>query len=201
MHWTRLAAVLTGVGVAVALTFGVVSACSTDDPQQPSTNQIGTGNNNCTSGSTCDVNITHVDQIVRDAESAAGSDDSEMRKQLRAAAGATQPPKGPQPYPFLVVDTGELGLFARTTNVVNGVRVGNTANHELVWANCLATSDFTPGDVSGETNVGPMWIQIRWKHLAGGQVRGLSEPNEKQTAWMYRGDLEPVGHNGDIPAC
>lgn len=201
MHWTRIAAVLTGLGVSVAVVFGIVSACGTDDPPPPGTSQNGTGNNSCSGGSTCSVNITQVEQLVREAESVAGSDDTELRKQLRAAPGAAQRPTGSRPYPFIVVDTGELGLFARTTNVVNGVRVGNTANHELVWANCMATSDFTPSDVSGANNVGPKWVQVRWKHLAGGQVRGLSEPNETQTAWMYRGDLEPVGHNGDIPAC
>lgn len=201
LHWTRVAAVLTGLGAVATLVFGVASACSADDPPPPGTNQTGTGNNNCTNGSTCSVDITHVEQIVRNAEKAAGSDDAELRKQLRAAPGATKPPTGSPPYPFVVVDTGELGLFARTTNVVNGVRVGNTGNHELVWANCVASSDFTPSDVSGETNVGPLWVQVRWKHLDGGQTRGLSEPNETQSAWMYRGTLEPVGHNGDIPDC
>jgi hypothetical protein len=202
LHWNRLAAVLTGVGAAATLTFGVTSACSPDDPPPPpSPIRQGTGNNNCSGGSTCSVNITQVEEIVRAAEDVAGSDDSKLRKQLRAAPGATQPPDDPRPYPFLVVDTGDLGLFARTTNVVNGVRVGSTGNHELVWANCVTRSDFTPSDVSGETDVGPLWVQVRWKHLDSGQTRGLSEPNETQTAWMYRGALEPVGHNGDIPAC
>ncbi|HEX6361000.1 hypothetical protein [Actinophytocola sp.] len=201
LHWTRVAAVLTGVGAVGTLVFGIASACGSDDPSTPDVSQKGTGNNYCTEGSTCPVNVTQVQQIVQDAESVAGSNDTEMRKQLRAAPDATKPPTGSGPYPFLVVDTGDLGLFARTSNVVNGVRVGNSGNHELVWADCMEQSDFTPSDVSGETNVGPLWVQVRWKHLDGGQVRGLSEPNETQTAWMYRGDLEPVGHNGDIPTC
>jgi hypothetical protein len=138
---------------------------------------------------------------VQEAVHAAGGDDTALKNQLRSAPGAKNPPTGEGPYPFVVVDTGELGLFARTSNVVNGVRVGNTGNQELVWANCLEQSDFTPSDVSGENNVGPLWVQVRWKHLANGQTRGLSEPNETQTAWMYRGALEPVGHNGDIPHC
>lgn len=203
LHWTRIAVVLTGLGVIVGLVFGLVSACGSDDPVASTPSQAGTGNNYCTGGSTCDVdvNITHVQEIVQEATAAAGGDDAELKKQLRAAAGATEPSTGSGPYPFLVVDTEELGLFARTTNVMNSVRVGNAGNRATVWANCVARSDFTPSDVTGENNVGPLWVQVRWKHLDGGQTRGLSEPNETQTAWMYRGDLEPVGHNGDIPSC
>lgn len=199
LHWTRVAAVLTGLGVIVGLVFGLVGACSPDEPEAPG----GDGNVNCTGGSTCDVdvNITHVREIVQKAAVTAGGDDAEFKKKLRAASGAADSPNESAPYPFVVVDTGELGLFARTTNVMNGVRVGNAGNRALVWANCVEQSDFTPSDVTGENNVGPQWVQVRWKHLDSGQTRGLSEPDETQTAWMYRGALEPVGHNGDIPRC
>lgn len=135
------------------------------------------------------------------AEGEAGGSDAQLKEILREAPGAAERPAGSGPYPFIVVDTGNDGLFARTTNVIEGVRVGNTANRELVWANCVARSAFTPSDVTGETNVGPLWVEVRWKHLDGGQTRGLSEPDQTQTAWMYRGTLEPVGHNGDLPQC
>jgi hypothetical protein len=201
LTWTRVGAAIGALGLIAALVFGLVSACGSDEPAAPGPSQSGTGNNYCADGSTCDVdvNITHVQEIVQEAAAASGGDEAEFKKNLKAADGAAEPPKGSAPYPFVVIDTGELGLFARTTNVMNGVRVGNAGNRALVWANCIEQSDFTPSDVTN--NAGPQWVQVRWKHLEGGQVRGLSEPNETQAAWMYRGGLEPVGHNGDIPRC
>ncbi|GAB3464274.1 hypothetical protein GCM10027436_76210 [Actinophytocola sediminis] len=197
---TRLTVVFAGLGVIVGLVFGFASACGPEEPSTPS--QSGAGNVNCSGDSACgdiELNISHVQEIVASASADAGGDDAELKKNLRTVDGATQPPTESAPYPFIVVDTGELGLFARTTNVMNGVRVGNAGNRALVWADCVTQSDFTPSDVTN--NAGPQWVRVRWKHLAGGQVRGLSEPNETQTAWMYRGGLEPVGHNGAIPHC
>lgn len=189
------------LGVIVGVTFGFASACGSDEPPTPGHTQSGSGNVICDNNSSCTIEPEQAQDIVKDAEGKAGDSDAKLKKSLRGAPGATEPPGEPGPYPFTVVDTANLGLFARTTNVVNGVRVGNTGNRELVWANCVAQSDFTPSDVSGENNVGPQWVQVRWKHLGSGQTRGLSEPNETQTAWMYRGALEPVGHNGEIPGC
>ncbi|MBN6034197.1 hypothetical protein [Amycolatopsis sp. 195334CR] len=193
------------LGVAVAVIFGVVSACGPDDtpppPPAPEVNQPGTGNVNCDDGATCTVTLGQAQQLVQNAATQAGSDDTTLKKTLRAESGASAPPSGPGPYPFVVVDTVDLGLFARTANTVSAVRIGYTANRSLVWANCTARSDFTPSDVTGENNVGPIWLQVRWKHLPAGTNQGLSEPNETQTAWMYRGALEPVGHNGAIPPC
>jgi hypothetical protein len=200
----RLTVALTGIGMIIGLVFGLVSACGADEPTAATPSQAGTGNVNCTGDSACgdiELNISQVQDAVQTAAATAGNDDVEFKKNLRAAPDAAKPPEGSGPYPFVVVDTEELGLFARTTNTMNGVRVGNAGNRALVWANCLTRSDFTPSGVTGENNVGPLWVQVRWKHLEGGQVRGLSEPNENQTAWMYRGGLEPVGHNGDIPRC
>jgi hypothetical protein len=197
LHWTRIGVAVGAIALSASLVFGVSSACGPDDPE-PGPSQIGTGNVHCTGSSTCEVKIQ---DIVNEASDAAGSDDAEFKKQLGAAPRATEPLTRSAPYPFVVVDTGDLGLFARTTNVMNGVRVGNAGNRSLVWANCVEQSDFTPSDVTGENNVGPQWVQVRWKHLDGGQTRGLSEPDETQTAWMYRGDLAPVGHNGDVPRC
>jgi hypothetical protein len=200
LHWTRIAAVIAGLGVIVGLVFGVASACGADEPAAPGPSQRD-GNVDCTNCGDIDINITHVQEIVQEAAAAAGGDDAELKNQLRGAPGATEPAEDPGPYPFIVVDTGEFGLLARTTNELNGVRVGNAGNRSLVWVNCIEQSDFTPSDVTGENNVGPQWVQVRWKHRDSGQTRGLSEPNETQTAWMYRGALEPVGHNGDIPRC
>jgi hypothetical protein len=200
LPWARAGVVVGVLGVVIAIVFGVAAACSTDEPPPPGPSQSGNGNVNCGDGATCDVDIEQVQNVVRQAVDAAG-DDTELREELRADPGAGEPPSGKGPYPFLVVDTGDLGLYARTGNEVQAARVGNTANHALVWADCATRSDFTPGDVSGETDVGPLWVEVRWKHLDGGQSRGLSEPDESQRAWMYRGALEPVGHNGDLPEC
>lgn len=200
----RLTAALTGVGMIIGLVFGLVSAYGADEPTAAPPSQTGAGNVNCTGDSACgdiELHISQVQDVVQTAAASAGTNDAVFKNNLRAAPDAVKPPEGSGPYPFAVVDTEELGLFARTTNAMSGVRVGNAGNRALVWANCLTRSDFTPSGVTGENNVGPLWVQVRWKHLEGGQVRGLSEPNENQIAWMYRGDLEPVGHNGDIPRC
>lgn len=192
----RLTMVLTGLGVVVALVFGVASSCGTDEAPA----QSGVGNTYCTNESTCDVDVTQAQTIVRGAEAEAGEDDTELRRLLGDATGASEPPDGSGPFPYLVVDTGELGLFARTTNVISADRVGFAGNRSMVWVDCVARSDFTP-EVSAVPDVGPRWALVRWKHRDGGQVMGLSEPNESQTAWMYLGALAPVGHNGDVPDC
>jgi hypothetical protein len=194
--------VLVGAVGAVATVIGVVVACIPSTPAPGSVNVPGDDNTvNVPSGNCVQVTGSCTVQILQDALNESSGNDTELKKRLRAAPGASQSPTGSGPWPFVVVDTADLGLFARTTNTVNGTRVGNTANHSLVWANCISESDFTPADVSGENNVGPEWVQVRWKPLASGIERGLSEPTETQTAWMYRGALEPVGHNGNIPSC
>lgn len=210
-HWlSRWMVALGAIGVVVAIIFGLVSACGPSDPpggvNVPGSNNtvnVPSGNCNQVSGGTCTViqQAAQAVQAVKSAEESSNGDDGELKKRLRAEAGASSKPAGAGPWPFVVVDTHELGLFARTTDTVAGTRVGNTANHELVWATCIAQSDFTPADVSGENNVGPKWVQVHWKHQPDGLQRGLSEPTEPQMAWMYRGALEPVGHNGDIPTC
>jgi hypothetical protein len=199
-RWTIF---ITGLGTIIGLIFGVMSACGTDEPKTSTPSQTGVGNVNCNGDSACgdiELNISQAQEAVQAAADAAG-DDAEFRENLSGTPGSDEPPQGSGPYPFVVIDTEDLGLFARTTNVMNGVRVGNAGNRTLIWVDCATRNGFTPSGVDTENNIGPQWVQVRWKHQEGGQFRGLSEPNETQTAWMYRGLMEPVGHNGDIPRC
>ncbi|WP_285499241.1 hypothetical protein [Actinokineospora sp. NBRC 105648] len=200
-------------GVVVAIVFGVLTLRDPDAPPpsvsgsggvgvQGDGNTVNVPSGNCAqvTGGNCTVQIQQAAQAVQAAASSAGDDDAELKKNLRQAPGNDQPPTGSAPYPFVVVDTANLGAFARDANTVKANRIGNAGNRALVWADCLATTDYTPG-VTGDNAVGPLWLRIRWKPLPSGIDRGLSEPSEQRTAWMYRGFLEPVGHNGKIPAC
>lgn len=197
---------LTAVGTAVGIIFGIGSCGPDPIPPRPgqSIEQAGTGNSanqNCAEvgdNSTCTVEQAkeNLDEVK-----AMASDDTELRARLRGQPGASTSPNGIGPWPFVVVDTGDLGLYARTTNLAQAVRVGTAANWSTVWADCIAETGFTPPDVTGETAVGPKWLQVRWKHLSDSGARGHSEPTETQRAWMYRGATEPLQHNGDIPRC
>jgi hypothetical protein len=130
------------------------------------------------------------------------SSDTEMRHLLaKRARGA---PTGDGPWPFVVVDTvvdgNDIGLFARTTSEVRAEHLGVASNHSVVWADCEATSDFMPPDVNGDTDVGPRWLSVRWKPVAPTAL-SVSEPNQDDHAWMYRGTLLPLDHDGHVPSC
>ena len=198
---TRKSLVVAAVGVIVSIA-GVAVGCGADQPtQQGGMVQGGTGNTAQECGFVGNA-ATCVNYKVELSEAIAkASDDAELKKVLRASPSAAQDPAPPGPWPFAVVDTGDLGLFARTTPDALATRVGHAANRGMVWADCQVDSEFTPPDVSGENAVGPKWVKVRWKHLPDGTNRGLSEPSHTETAFMYRGALEPVAHNGNIPPC
>ena len=131
---------------------------------------------------------------------AAATDDAQLRTVLRSHPRTTAEPRGRGPWPFVVVDTDEAGLYARTTGTLDAQRVGIAPNHRIVWADCVAMSGFTPPGVGGTTDAGPTWLKARWRHQDS-QAQAESRPGEEQTAWMYRGYLEPLQHNGSLTPC
>jgi hypothetical protein len=180
---------------------GVVVACQ---PGLHAKDSVGVGEGNSvvcgqvSANSTCEVKI---ENSVRDA-----SEDAETDAEFKAdlARHATGTPTGEGPWPFVVVDTfvdgTDLGLFARTTNTVKADRLGVAPNRSLIWADCAATSDFQPMDVEGENKIGPRWLHVRWVPTEPMKL-SASEPSSNDRAWMYRGNLVPVNHNGHIPDC
>ncbi|WP_439379377.1 hypothetical protein [Amycolatopsis lexingtonensis] len=191
--WVRWGVIAAVVGIAVAVV-GVVAGCQ---PQQPTT-RIDGNTGPVVNG---DNNVVTIQQVAERAAAVAGADDAKFKEELKKAPGAGEPPASVAPWPYTVVDTGTDGLLARDGNVAKASPVGHAANRALIWVDCIGTSDFTPPMVTGENNVGPKWAKVRWRHLALPTDRGISDPKESQTAWMYLGALAPIGHNGQIPAC
>lgn len=194
-----LAWTIVGVVVAVA---GVVAAFVL--PGGGGQSVSGTGNQvNQNSGSqsatgACGQVGTGNSCVVQLQELAKESPTDEEFKAGVAKLGAA-PPEEPGPWAFVVVDTGELGLFARSTNELQGSRVGLALNREMVWVDCMATSDFTPPDPTND--VGPVWLKVRWKNDQTSATHMYSDPDDPKRAWMYRGLTVPFGHNGDVPDC
>ena len=101
----------------------------------------------------------------------------------------------------MVVETDDVGLYARTAGTSQGQRVGLASNRRIVWADCAVSTNFTPQGIEGDTDAGSTWVRVRWKPQEHEQDRADSEPGEAQSAWMYRGYLEPLLHNGGVPRC
>ncbi|GAA2996746.1 hypothetical protein [Actinokineospora diospyrosa] len=193
------AALCTAVGLIIATPDPPAEGVAQGDS---GVNSGGTGNSpsQCGvvgAGASCQI----LEQARSHPEQAADADDTGVRAELRARPEANRPPAEPGPWAYAVVDTGALGLFARTTPTIEAARVGNAGNLDIVWADCVATSDFTPQALKETNNVGPKWVKAHWRHLDAGITRGLSERDQPTTAYFYLGFLEPLGHNGDIPAC
>lgn len=193
--FNKITLAVTAIGtVATIVSLG---SCGPD----PGAAQSIVGSSNAcaqvSNNASCEVNNYGAQRDEADAKSAT---DDDFLRELRARPEASTPPVGSGPWPFVVFDTGIEGLFAR--NDYHGVsdRVGTAPNRQLVWADCEVDSNEKPA-VDGRNDVGGRWLKVRWKHLANGSLRGNSEPTETQTAWMYRGFLEPLSHNGEIPSC
>lgn len=184
------------VGIGTLVDFGGVSQSIT---ASGTGNSISVGPCGQVIYGSCEVELK--EDVSRLSEAAPTDDD--LKAELAKEATAEPATIGPGPWPFMVVDTFEdgidYGLYARTTNRLVGERLGTAANRTLVWVDCAAISDFTP-KVDSVTDVGPQWLQVRWKPTEP-NLRGVSEPSGTQRAWMYRGGLVPVKHNGNIPPC
>jgi hypothetical protein len=100
--------------------------------------------------------------------------DVELKEKLKGLAA--EPPAGVGPWPFIVVDTGPEGLFARSTPFLQANRLGYIINRSIVWADCRQATDFTPPNPIND--VGASWVRIHWKNLEPSQQRFDSDPNE-----------------------
>jgi hypothetical protein len=107
---------------------------------------------------------------------------------------------GNGPWPYIVVNTGDQGLYARSTDDIDSERLGAAANRSIVWVDCVSTSDFTP-PVADPSNVGPTWLKIRWPNDRQSSQFFSSEPTNASHAYVYSGFAIPLGHSRQIPAC
>ena len=123
--------------------------------------------------------------------------DAERAKAV-AATFADVNPQGSGPWPFIVTDTGMLGLKIRSSGELSGRQIGSAANGETVWVDCMAMTSFTP---PGGDNVGPKWAKIRWPNRKDESSFLHSSPSDRHKGWGYSGNLVPAGHNGKIPSC
>lgn len=150
--------------------------------------------------SSCEISLQ---EDLKEAQESPAENDDEFKAELAREAREEPTDFGSGPWPFAVVDTlvdgADFGLFARTTNTVAGDRLGSAGNRSIVWADCVARSDYTP-KVETIEDVGPLWLHVRWTPVAPTE-RSTSEPSGTERAWMYRGGLVPIKHDGDIPSC
>ncbi|MFD9701276.1 hypothetical protein [Lentzea sp. NPDC059081] len=190
--WMLAIAVL---GLVVTAILGGVQACSSSG----GTSVEGSGNNVAqNSSSPCGqvINGSCAVEIERSAEreSTDEPDDAAYKKEL--AARSTALPRPPGPWPYVVIDTPPPGLLVRTTNEVEGGKLGLVPNRRVVWVDCTTTSTFTPPVVTGDNNIGPRWAQVRWS-----ETTSASEAKAEKRGWMYLGGLVPFEHNGQVPGC
>ena len=102
------------------------------------------------------------------------------------------------PWPFIVYADDGIGLKVRTTNTVEGVQIGGLSTRNTAWVFCQEVSDFNPDP---EREVGALWYQIAWPTEEPSTEYFTSQPSDPYTGWAFGGYLDPVGHNGDVPAC
>ncbi|MDT0349526.1 hypothetical protein [Pseudonocardia charpentierae] len=205
--------VVSVIGVVVALVFG---SCGGPPTSQQSVSRSG---NNANQGGTQivnqdtgsqdngnNINCGHVEANahctvqIQDAVgrlSTSTPNDGQFKAEL--AKQSTTAPSGDGPWPFVVVDTGPEGLFARSSADVAANRLGYTTNRSIVWADCVQKSAFTPPNPIND--VGPVWLRVHWKNDAPSKAALMSDPGDAEAAYMYRGLVVPYGHNGAIPAC
>jgi len=206
LNISRKALLWTVIGVAVAVIAVVVTVVtSSGGGGGQNANVSGTGNNvnqnsgtqNQASGTCGQIGngnscVVQLQDLSKDTPT-----DGEFKAKLEKLSTAA--PASPGPWAFVIIDTGNLGLFARSANIAQANRVGYAMNRDLVWADCVASSDFTPPDPGND--VGPQWLKVRWKNDQPSSNHMLSDPGDTKQAWMYRGLTVPFGHNGDIPSC
>ena len=186
-----------GIG-ALALIAAIATIIITPDDDPQPTNQVTAGGSINVNDSPCafsaieKCNIT-LQQAPNRPDEDVEKRDAPIKQELKSQA--TVPPSGNGPWPFVVIDTVDPGLLVRTTNTLEGGKLGIVPDLKTVWAECEAHSGFVPHGVTNETRLaGDAWVRVRWDGRE-------STPSGVQRGWMYRGALAPYQHTGAIPTC
>ena len=122
----------------------------------------------------------------------------------RVSTVPTAPPTGDGPWPFYVVNTGDLGLWVRQCNTETCgcrtpgcERLGLVRNGATVYGLCRHDSGFRPVDTS--TSV---WVEITWpNNMTNEHDAMMSHPDDRYRGWVNREYVVPAGHNGEIRLC
>lgn len=150
---------------------------------------VGTGNTAC--AASAPGAVANCQRILTNEELT----DAELRRQM--AGISKSKPAADGPYPFVVVDTGSIGLVVRTGPEKNDEQFGSAANRSILWVDCQRRSSFDPAPT---LNAGPVWLKIHWPKTTGTQW-AKSQPKDPAQGWVYRGYTIPVGHDGSIRSC
>jgi len=188
MQWTAAGVVVATAAIVIPILFREPS------PELPG-GQSGTQSGGNITGNNNDNNVFKNYQIFQEGLS---SDANAEQVRQRAKRFSNVKPVPPGPWPFSVVDVGDLGLKIRSSGTKGGQQIGSAAENTAVWADCVLLTDFTP---PAENMVGPRWIRIRWPNNVPTRAYFNSEPSNPFEGWAYAGNLVPAGHNGEIPSC
>lgn len=186
MQWTAAGVVVAAAAIVIQILF-----------REPSSPEMRDGQSGTQSGG----NITGNNNVVSNFQTfqqGLGSDANAEHVRQRAKKFSSIKPIPPGPWPFRVVDVGDLGLIIRSSGTKSGQQIGSAAEDTAVWADCALLTDFTP---PAENMVGPRWIRIKWPNNVPMRTFFNSEPSSSFEGWAYAGNLVPAGHNGEIPSC
>jgi hypothetical protein len=121
--------------------------------------------------------------------------DEELRE---ASKKYVNPPSGPGPWAFDVIDTRDVGLIVRSTPGRDGEQVGTAQNRATLWVECQVVSDFDP--ILSDPYAA--WFKVRWPGDRPGVATPMnSSPGAPHSGYVYSRYAIPAGHNGDVPSC
>lgn len=188
LTWTVVAASAAVAGVVWAL---VVFAFD-NDATAPSQSQSGSQGTTINGDNNSVANYQLFQQQLPDNPS-----DQQIRDAARRFA--SEPPKPPGPYAYIVVGVGSDGLIVRTTGGKSGRQIGTAVQETAVWVDCRSDTGFDPG--AGDTEGGSVWLRIRWPSVKETTAFLKSQPSDPSVGWIYSGYVVPAGHNGQVPTC
>lgn len=186
----RTAKIAAAAGVCVALVALAAYLFPRGDDDAP--NSDAGGDRSCSV--TGDGNVCiggEVTELLDDEELS----DGEVKEQL-GSAGA--PPSDTGPWPFVVLDTEELGLKVRDDPGREGKQIGASVNRSTMWVDCRTENDF---DADPATGAGPLWYRVRWPTSSPSEQYLSSQPNDPSQGWAYAGYLFASGPMPELPDC
>lgn len=177
--------IITVIGTAVA----VLTSGSDAPPTSPGT---------VSQGGAINGNGNDNNQIVNNYNTFQNSiTEDTTDEQIRSKAKEyTLRPAGAGPFPYLVVDTAELGLKIRSTGGRDGRQIGSAANRSTLWVDCQLDTGFAPNN-DGVA----LWLRVRWPNTLETKEFYNSQVSDTHQGWAFAGYAVPAGHDGTIPAC